>query len=380
MQVTKLSNQIDIKAYLKELGVDGGGVNILASKATQHILHIKDLHVGAANILKQDALSVGADLAVPRGTVLATTPKVDAILIATGRQLETLAKKELFQPFGLKNLAEKLKLLTQVKKPKRVKIMGVINANDDSFFSESRFHPKEAIIKIKQMIEEGAEIIDIGGVSSKPDASLVSADEELIRVQPIYDLIQKEKLYEKAVFSCDSYEPKVIEYALKSGFSMVNDITGLQNDEVAKLCADYNASVVIMHMQGTPQTMQDDPSYGDVVSEVYDFLEKQIQKAKEFGIKEIIVDVGIGFGKTLEDNLVLIKHLSHFKTLGCKILIGASRKSMIDKISSANIENRLAGTLALHLEAVANGASVVRVHDVYEHNQALKVREALQKV
>ena len=380
MQVTKLSNKIDVKQYLKNLGVDGGGVNILSSKVTQHILYIKDLHVGGANILKQDALSVGADLAVPRGTVLATTPKVDAILIATQRQLESLAKKELSQPFGLKELAQIFKDITQVKKTKKTKIMGVINANDDSFFSGSRFEPKEAIVQIKQMIEDGAEIIDIGGVSSKPNAKLVSADEEFSRVKPIYDIIKEEKLYEKVTFSCDSYEPKVIELALNSGFSMVNDITGLQNDEVAKLCAKYNASIVIMHMQGTPQTMQDNPEYEDVILEVYHFLEKQIQKAKDFGIKEIMVDVGIGFGKTLEDNLRLIKHLEHFKTLGCDLLVGASRKSMIDTISKSSVEQRLAGTLALHLEAVENGADIVRVHDVFAHNQALKVREALQKV
>ena len=380
MEVKKLSNKIDIQNYLKELGVDGGGVSILGAKATQHILYIKDLHVGGANILKQDALSVGADLAVPRGTVLAVTPKVDAILIATQRQLESLAKKELSQPFGLKELAKKFKDITQVKQIEKTKIMGVINANDDSFFSESRFKPQEAIIKIKQMVEEGAEIIDIGGVSSKPNAEIVSADEELSRVQAIYDLIKEEKLYEDVTFSCDSYEPKVIEYALKSGFSMVNDITGLQNDEVARLCAEYNASVVLMHMQGTPQTMQDKPHYEDVVTEVYDFLAKQVQKAKDFGIQNIIVDVGIGFGKTLEDNLCLVKHLEHFRTLGCDILVGASRKSMIDKISSATVANRLAGTLAIHLEAVENGASILRVHDVYEHNQALKVKEALKSV
>jgi dihydropteroate synthase len=380
VQVTKLSNKIDIKTYLETLGVDSGGVGILASKTRQHIVSIKNMPVGAANILKQDALSIGADLAVPRGTVTGAISKVDTLLIATQRQLQALAKKELAQPFGLKLLALELQKIIATQKPKKVKIMGVINANDDSFFSQSRFLADEAIVKIKKMIADGAEIIDVGGVSSRPNAKSVSAKEELLRVQPIYDLIAKEKLYEKAIFSCDSYEPEVIEYALKSGFSMVNDITGLQDQRVLELCAKYNASVVIMHMQGTPQTMQDHPYYADVVLDIYSFLEKQVQKARDAGLKDIFIDVGIGFGKTLEDNLKLIKHLEHFQTLGCEILVGISRKSMIDKISPSSVEQRLAGTLALHLEAVENGASVLRVHDVYEHNQALKIKEALRKV
>ena len=380
MRVEKLCNKIDIKKYLKELNVDSGGIAILASKATTHLISIENLHVGGANILKQDALSVGADLAVPRGTVLAATPQVDCLLIATTRQLEILAKKELAQPFGLKDLALKLKEFTQVKKPSDVQIMGVINANDDSFFQESRFRDEDAVRKIEQMIEEGAAIIDVGGVSSRPNAALVSAQEELARVKPILDLIGEKKLYERAQFSIDSYEPSVIKYALESGFTVVNDITGLANDEVCRLCAEYDATAVIMHMQGTPQTMQDNPEYASVLSDVYSFFEERIAKAERFGIQDILLDVGIGFGKSLEDNLKLIKHLEHFLTLEKKLLVGASRKSMIDKITPCEIQQRLSGTLTLHLEAVRNGASIVRVHDVYEHSQAFKVQKRLDTI
>jgi len=380
MQVQKLSNTINIKEYLKELGVDGGGVSILTSKAKQHIIYIKELHVGAANILKQDALSIGADLAVPRGTVIARTPTVDCILIATGRELEILSRKELAQPFGLKELAKELQKILKAKKQESTQIMGVINANDDSFFSGSRFKDKEAIEKIEKMIEEGADIIDIGGVSSRPNAAVVSTEEELARVKPILQAIKQEKLYEKVQFSCDSYEPIVISEALESGFKIVNDITGLANDEVCMLCASYEATAVIMHMQGTPQTMQDNPHYESILNDVYDFFEVRIQKAEKFGIKDVILDVGIGFGKTLEDNLKLIKHLEHFRSLNRPLLVGASRKSMIDKIAKAQVEDRLGGTLSLHLEAVQNGASILRVHDVYEHKQALAIHEALLKV
>ncbi len=377
MQVEKLSNSIDIKKHLQNLGVDSGGVNILASKAKTHIIHIKALHVGAANILKQDALSVGADLAVPRGTVVAKTPEVDCILIATSRELEKLSRKELAQPFGLKDLAQKLKDILSVEMPLHVEVMGVINANDDSFFSGSRFKDSDAIAMIEKMIDEGASIIDIGGVSSAPNSLHVEVEDELARVKPIIETIKKEKLYEKVKFSIDSFEPEVISYALENGFKIVNDITGLENDEVCKLCAEFDATAVIMHMQGRPQTMQDNPQYDSVLSDVYSFFQERIKKAESLGVKDIVLDVGIGFGKTLGHNLTLIKNLEHFMTLQKPLLVGASRKSMIDKISPSSPDKRLAGTLALHVEAIRNGASILRVHDVYEHVQAIKIQETL---
>ncbi|MFA6191557.1 MAG: dihydropteroate synthase [Sulfurimonas sp.] len=380
MQVEKLSNTIDAKKYLKNLGVDGGGLAILASKIKHHVIYIRDLHVGAANILKQDALSIGADLAVPRGTVIAATQHVDCILIATDKQLKTLSKKESVQPFGLKELAKKLQEFTTIRMPQHVEIMGIINANSDSFYSNSRFRDAEAIDAIIKMIEEGADSIDIGGVSSRPNAPKVTVEEELERVKPILDAIAKERLYEKVKFSIDSYEPLVISHALQSGFKIVNDITGLQNDEVCRLCASYGATAVIMHMQGTPQTMQENPKYENMLSDVYSFLQEKILKAESFGVSDIIVDVGIGFGKSLEDNLKLIKHLENFVTLGKPILVGASRKSLIDKITPSSVGERLGGTLALHLEAINNGASIVRVHDVKEHLQVLKIKKALDTI
>lgn len=380
MKIEKLSNDVDAKKLLKKLGVDSGGVSILASKMKHHIIQIKDLHVGAANILKQDALSIGADLAVPRGTVIAKEPLVDCILIATHQQLKILSKKELAQPFGLKELAHKLEATLKVKKPKEIEIMGVINANEDSFFKESRYQDSSAIQKIQTMINEGASIIDIGGVSSRPNADIVGVEDELKRVKPILDSIKKNKLYENVRFSIDSYSPEVISYALDSGFNMVNDITGLENDEVCKLCSSYNATAVIMHMQGTPQTMQNNPTYDSLLSNVYEFLQKRVEKAEAFGVSDIIVDIGIGFGKTLEDNLSLIKNLEGFLSLDKKILVGASRKSMIDKIYPASVDERLYGTIALHLEALRNGASILRVHDVKEHAQAIKVQKALNNI
>jgi dihydropteroate synthase len=263
---------------------------------------------------------------------------------------------------------------------KTSQIMGVLNANDDSFFAGSRFNSSNALEKISSMIDDGATIIDIGAVSSKPGSVGVSKEEELLRIKPIIDTIFENKLYEQVQFSIDSYEPTVIEYALQNKFSIVNDITGLDNDEVARVTSKYNASIVVMHMLGTPKDMQNNPQYEDVVKDIDAFFKQRIQKAKDFGIKNIILDVGIGFGKTLEHNLKLLKYLDHFKHFGYEILLGASRKSMIDKIVPSSIEQRLAGTLAIHLEGINKGASIIRCHDVKEHYQAMKVQEAIRSI
>jgi len=379
MYVYKLGSMTDKKAALKALDVESGGVGIMAKKMELLYFFIKDLKTPAANILKQDSLSIGAELAVPSGVILCEKPTYDCILIGTRKHMETLAKKELAQPFGLKVLAGELKKFLSLK-DNPTKVMGVINANDDSFFEGSRFVAKDAITQIDKMIEEGADIIDIGAVSSRPNATVVSGEEELSRMKPICDAIASEKLFDTVVFSIDSYSPEVVEYALKSGFTLINDITGASDDKIIKLALKYDAKLCIMHMQGTPQTMQKNPSYEDVMVEVSQFFEERIVKCEALGIekKNIILDVGIGFGKTLEHNLTLIKNMGHFKVFGCEVLVGASRKSMIDKIIHTPVEERLAGTLAIHLKAVENGASIVRCHDVKEHVQALAVLNAMK--
>ena len=279
----------------------------------------------------------------------------------------------------MKKLATSLKDFL-IKPDKIVQVMGVLNTNEDSFFHGSRFDGDAALKHINKMIEDGATIIDIGGVSSRPGSVGVDEEEELHRIQPIIDAIYEEKLYEKVDFSIDSYSPVCVEYALKRGFSIVNDITALENDEVAKIVASFDATVVLMHKLGSTEDMQKNPKYTNIILEVDEFFKNRIQKAKSFGIEKIILDVGIGFGKTLEHNLLLVKHHAHFTHFGYELLIGASRKSMIDMIGKSTVEERLSGTLAIHLKAVDEGASIVRVHDVKEHVQALRVQEALKMV
>ncbi len=379
MYLYQLGNISDKKAVLKSLGVESGGVSIMAKKMQTLCFLIKDLKTPAANILKQDALSIGADLAVPSGVILCEKPSYDCLLMGTRKQIEILSKKELAQPFGLKTLAMELKKHLHIPHF-RARIMGIINANDDSFYAASRFVASDAVVQIKQMIHDGADIIDIGAVSSRPGAAEVSQEAEMVRMKSICDVIKAESLHENTVFSVDSTTPLVVEYALQSGFRFINDISGAGNTALIELAVKYDAKLCIMHMQGTPQTMQVAPQYEDVVVEVSQFFEERIARCEALGLarENIILDVGLGFGKTLEHNLTLIKHLAHFRVFGCEVLVGASRKSMIDKIIPTPVEERLAGTLALHLKATENGASIVRCHDVKEHKQALAVYDAMK--
>ncbi|MBL0687737.1 MAG: dihydropteroate synthase [Sulfurospirillum sp.] len=379
MKIYKLDSSTCKEELFTKIGSSSAGVKILKDKANLNLIYIKDIKTPGANILKQDALSIGADLAVNHNTVTCKDKFSDAILIANDKQMKILSKKEFAQPFGLKNFADELKEFLP-QKSKKVKVMGVLNVNEDSFFKKSRFSGEEAFLHVEKMIKEGASIIDLGGVSSRPGSIGVSDKEELSRIKPIIDMIHDAKLYEKVTFSIDSYSPLCIEYALKHGFSVVNDITALKYDGVAKLVAKHDATVVLMHKLGSTKNMQKNPEYENIILEVDEFFKNRIEKAKNFGIKNIVLDVGVGFGKSLEHNLTLIKHHAHFLHFGHELLIGASRKSMINTISKSSVDDRLSGTLALHLKAVQEGASIVRVHDVKEHIQAFRVFEAIRKV
>lgn len=377
MKIYKIEPNSTFELF-KKLDCDVAGAKIMAKKTDMHLLFIKDLHVGAANILKQDALSIGADLAVPNGVVVAKDKFVDAVLFGTTKHFEILSRKELAQPFGLKELATKLLAFTK-KQTKPTKIMGVLNANCDSFWANSRFDALDASQKISQMIEEGADIIDIGAVSSRPGSDFVSAEIEMQRIGPILETIKTHKFYEHAMFSVDSYAPSVIQRAFDCGFKIANDISGISDIKIANLCAEYDASLVIMHMQKNPKTMQEEPFYENVITEIDDFFREKIQIAMNAGVQNIILDVGIGFGKTLEHNLNLLQNMSHFLHFGHELLIGASRKSMINAIFPSETEERLPGTLAIHLDAVRKGANIVRCHDVKQHKQAIAVQDAIVK-
>ncbi len=257
-------------------------------------------------------------------------------------------------------------------------IMGILNVTPDSFSDGGLFNNLDgAIAHAKKMVSDGADLIDVGGESSRPGSEPLSEKEELARILPIVRRLVDEL---SVPISIDTYKPAVAETCLQAGAHLINDITGLTNPTMRTIAADHNVPVVMMHMLGTPKNMQQNPVYQDAIEDIKSFFQRQIAAAKKTGIQQIIIDPGIGFGKTVEHNLQILKHLETFKTLGCPILTGPSRKSFIGTITGLPVNNRLAGTIAAVTVAVMNGASIVRVHDVKECKQALQIIDAIRGV
>jgi len=257
------------------------------------------------------------------------------------------------------------------------KLMGIVNVTPDSFSDGGLFlEPEAAIAHGEQLVRDGAEILDVGGESTRPGAEPVSEAEELARTEPV--VADLEGL--GYTVSIDTSKAAVAEAALTAGVEIVNDVTALRGEpEMAALCAERDATVVLMHMPGNPRTMQDDPHYEDVVDEVKAFLSERVEAAVAAGIDEerIWVDPGIGFGKTLGHNLELLRRLGELRELGRPLVIGTSRKSFIGKIDGSPIEQRIGGSIATAVLVAADGADVLRVHDVAETAQALRVAEAV---
>ncbi len=258
----------------------------------------------------------------------------------------------------------------------RTIIMGILNVTQDSFSDGGLFFDVEsAVARAGEMMAQGADIIDIGGESSRPGVKPISAQEELRRVLPVIRRILSEA---DVPISVDTYKPGVAEECLKAGAVIINDISGLRNKEMIDVIARYDASVIIMHMQGSPETMQDAPQYADVVAEIKAFFTDRIAAAQSAGISKIMLDPGFGFGKTLEHNIKIMRRLSEFRELGYPMLVGTSRKSFIKKLTGARTnEELLPGTIATVCLAVLGGADAVRVHDVWGCRKALDVVDAL---
>jgi dihydropteroate synthase len=256
--------------------------------------------------------------------------------------------------------------------------MGILNVTPDSFSDGGRFFEQtDAVLHAYQMVKDGADIIDVGGESTRPGAESVPLEEELRRVIPV---IRKIRQKSGVAISIDTYKSQVALEALDAGANIVNDISGLRFDEkMADVIARKGASVVIMHIKGTPKDMQVDPHYDSVVREVYDDLAAAVDAARKSGIKQIIVDPGIGFGKSAEHNLELISSLEEFRGIGAPILIGVSRKSFIGRILETPVETRLEGTAAAVTACILHGADIVRVHDVREMRRVALVADAIRR-
>ncbi len=258
-------------------------------------------------------------------------------------------------------------------------VMGVLNVTPDSFSDGGRYHlVSKAMDRIHRMLEEGATIIDVGGESTRPNADPVSEEEELRRVIPI--IKEAMEHFPGAVYSVDTTKLEVARQALDLGVHIVNDVSGLEKEpKFAELCAEFDATYVLMHSQGDPKTMQQNPTYHQVVDEIESFFDQKVQVLQDAGVDDIILDPGIGFGKKLEHNLNLIAHLDTFTKKPFPVLVGASRKSMIGQILDGRPpEERLTGTIATHYHALIKGAKILRVHDVKEANDSIRIFNAIQ--
>ena len=259
------------------------------------------------------------------------------------------------------------------------KIMGILNVTPDSFYDGGMFDSNKKILDhVEKMLTDGADIIDVGGYSSRPGAKEVKLKDEIKRVVPAIELIKKE--FNETIISVDTFRSEVALQAVNSGASIINDISGGDLDPNMFNCvAELNVPYIIMHMQGNPKNMQNNPLYENVIVEIIENLSKKVFEATEAGVIDVIIDPGFGFGKTIEHNYKILSELSFFKELDCPILVGLSRKSMIYSLLDEKPENVLNGTTCLNTVSILNGANILRVHDVKEAKEVIKLTNFLNK-
>ncbi len=391
VRLVKLENLRKVKEEMQKIGVDPQGIEIMAPKALFLSLKISKVKNQAANILKQEMLALGSETAVSY-EVCAFKPGTSTVLLfGTLKQLQFLVDKLNWQPYGLPKIREEiqevLKRYISQSVAERIKIMGILNVTPDSFSDGGKyFDLRKAVNRGEEIADQGADIIDIGGESTRPGAEKVPLEEELKRVIPVISELAKKI---KIPISIDTYKSEVAKRALAAGAKMVNDISGLSFDpEMANIVRKNKVPVVMMHIKGKPRNMQEHPQYRDVVDEIYNFFVERVNFALDSGIKKenIFLDPGIGFGKTAEHNLNILRRISEFHSLGYPLVLGTSRKSFIGKILETGVdpvkkiygvEERLEGSLATCVWAIIQGIRILRVHDVKETKRAVKITETI---
>ncbi|MCM8787518.1 MAG: dihydropteroate synthase [Candidatus Omnitrophica bacterium] len=390
----RIENFTEAKNLLTSLNVSSQSLEILAKKSLYCAFKIEGINSWEANIIKQYLLSLGADSAVNK-EVLVRQIKTDTIIFGNIRELQNLVKKLSNQPGKLKEISQKISLYLDnffkenfkfVANNKKIKIKepmicAIVNMTPDSFSGDGLLKTenlkliKDLVInKVDLSIKGGAKIIDIGGQSSRPFSKPISEKEEMRRILPAIKIIRKK--FSKILLSVDTYRYNVAKAAVEEGVDIINDITALRyNPRIASLIKKYKLGCVIMHMKGMPQTMQINPKYKDVMGQIIDFFSERLMFLKKEGIdqRQILIDPGIGFGKTVEDNLVIIKNLYKLKIFGLPIFLGISRKSFIGKLLNLDVKERLLPTIAVSVFAILNGANILRAHDVKETQQMIKI-------
>ncbi len=380
MKVKKklIQNLSDAEKVMESLNVHNKVREMMAEKSLFHVLEIDDVSPPAANIMKQIAISRGSDAVVNQKVVVNDIEKSIVLLPGTVRELKLISEELKKQDFGLPGVGEQILSILKKNKPTaEFSIMGVLNITPDSFSDGGDyFNEQEAQARFEQIEKEGADIIDVGAESSRPGSARLDIEEELKRLEKVFPLFKKASV----PVSIDTYKAEVAEVALSKGATIVNDISALRMDKkMVDVLRHHNCKVVLMHMSGTPETMQKDPYYDNVIREIGDFFEERINFCLSKNISEdkIILDPGIGFGKRQEDNLKILSRLEEFTSYDFPVLVGASRKSFIGKITGEKETDRLDGSIASAIYSYLKGASILRVHDVKQTNNALSVISAI---
>lgn len=367
------------KSELEMTGVDKIYIDSALKQHTFRTVKITSLSCAQANILKQTAISCGTDCSVHRETITGKIERTDCILSGSLREFEKIAEKLSYQPLKLKILSEELKEII-FGKPQNIVvngkifdwtktyIMGILNITPDSFSDGgSYFDTEKALSRAAGMIEDGVDIIDVGGESTRPYSEIVPVDEEISRIKPVIEAIRK--FNTDIPISIDTRNAKTAEVAIQSGANIVNDVSaGDWDSEMFKTCAEFNVPLILNHSQGTPDNMQDNPHYENCIDEIKTYLFNKAEEAKNAGVKNIIIDPGIGFGKTTEQNLDIIKNIDRFLTPDYPLLVGHSRKTFLRELFHTSDRETLDKATAIVSEYLAQkSVNILRVHDVKGH-------------
>lgn len=366
----------DIKQEIENIGFDKSYINEASNKYIYKNIKIFALTNPQIHILKQTALSVGADCASHREVITGKVEKSDCILGGSVSQLLKISSKLKAQPFGMKDLAEEIRNFCSPRKQNKTKIMGILNITPNSFSDGGLYNDFESAKKhLIELVQDGADIIDIGAESTKPYSKEVSPDEQLKKIIPILEFINKNYPSRKFEVSIDTRSAKVAERCTKYKVDYINDVSGLTHDsEMVNVIKNAGCKVIIQHSKGTPENMQNSPHYENLMDEIYIDLKNKADMALSNGIKaeNIILDPGIGFGKTRENNFEIIRRIEEFYSIGYPVLLGISRKSLLDMKEASNEEKDIY-TLALNALALEKRVDIIRVHNVKMHKKLIDI-------
>lgn len=369
----------DIEKEINAIGFDKSYSHKAKEKFEYKNIKIYSLTPAMANILKQTALSVGCDCATHREVITGKIENSNCILGGSVSQIKKIAEKLKFQPFGLKELGKKLENSCPplAGGPKSIisrrgtKLVGILNLTPNSFSDGGMYNDFEkAKEHLLELISDGADIIDIGAESTKPYSSPVSPKEQLEKLLPIIDFAKN-----KTTISIDTRSAIVAEECINAGANIINDVSGFDYDEkMVDVIAKHNIPIIIQHSQGTPETMQNSPHYNNLIEDIFLNLKKKIDFAHSKNIKNIIIDPGIGFGKTKEDNFEIIKRIEEFQSLNCPIMLGISRKSLLDMPNADNLAKDIY-TTAINALAIEKNVDYIRVHNIKMHRKLIDLMD-----